>query len=59
MKNRYEQTMLMLSTLSHFGYRNYGHTVMNGKRCEYCSRTYENGETVFGQMIYDCVKQFD
>ena len=30
MTNRYEQTMLVLSTLSHFGYKNYDHVVMHG-----------------------------
>ena len=59
MKNRYEQTMLILSTLSHFGYQSFDHIVMNGKHCEYCSKTDENGESVFGKMIYDFVKQFD
>ena len=56
MTNRYEQTMLMLSTLSHFGYPNYDHIVMHGKHCEYCSKIDENGESVFGQKIYDFIK---
>ena len=43
MKNRYEQTMLVLSTLSHFGYTNYDHIVMRGKHCQY-NRAGENGE---------------
>lgn len=59
MKNRYEQTMLMLSTLSHFGYKNYDHIVMHGKHCEYCSKINEKGEGILGQMIYDFIKQFD
>ena len=59
MKNRYEQTMLMLSTLSHFGYQNFDHIVMHGKHCEYCGKIDNGGESVFGQMIYDFVKQFE
>ena len=59
MKNRYEQTMLMLSTLSHFGYQNFDHIVMHGKHCEYCGKIDNDGESVFGQMIYDFVKQFE
>ncbi len=59
MQNRYEQTMLMLSTLSHFGYKNYDHTVMKGKHCEYCARIDENGESVLGQMICDFIKGSD
>ena len=59
MKSRYEQTMLVLSTLSHFGYQGFDHIIMNGNHCEYCSKTDESGESVFGKMIYDFVKQFD
>lgn len=59
MKNRYEQTMLMLSTLSHFGYQNFDHIVMHGKHCEYCGKIDNDGESVFGQMIYDFVKRFE
>ncbi|MBQ7332950.1 MAG: alpha/beta hydrolase [Clostridia bacterium] len=59
MRGRYEQTMLMISTLSHFGYQNYDNIVMHGKHCEYCSKMDENGESMFGQMIYDFVKQFN
>lgn len=59
MTNRYEQTMLVLSTLSHFGYKNYDHSVMHGKHCEYCSKIDENGESVFGQMIYNFIRKLD
>jgi acetyl esterase/lipase len=59
MKSRYEQTMLMLSTLSHFGYGNYDHVVMHGKHCEYCRKIDENGESVLAKMIFDFVGQFD
>ena len=59
MKGRYEQTMLMLSTLSHFGYQNFDHIVMHGNHCEYCNKLDNDGESVFAQMIFDFVKQFD
>ena len=59
MKNRYEQTMLVLSTLSHFEYKNFDYVVMNGAHCEYISKKDKNGESVFGQMIYDFIKQLD
>lgn len=55
MKNRYEQTMLVLSTMSHFGYQNYDHVVMNGKHCAYCKALDGNGVSVFGQMIEDFI----
>ena len=55
MKNRYEQTMLMLSTLSHFGYTDYDHVVMHGTHCHYICKRDEHGESVFGEMISDFI----
>ncbi|MBQ9952714.1 MAG: alpha/beta hydrolase [Clostridia bacterium] len=57
MKNRYEQTMLVLSTLKHFGYENYDHIVMHGKHTEYVGKFDENDISVFGQMIDDFIKK--
>lgn len=51
-QNRYEQTMLMVSTLKHFG-----HTegvqlkLMSGKHCAYDNAVDENGESVFGKLV--------
>ena len=56
MKNRYEQTMLVLSTLKHFEYENYDHVVMHGKHTEYGGKFDENGQSIYGQMIYDFIK---
>ncbi len=57
MKNRYEQTMLVLSTLSHFGYTGFDHIVMNGKHCHYCHTEDENGNPTLGTMIYDFIEK--
>jgi hypothetical protein len=57
MKGRYEQTMLMLSTLSHFGYEGFDHVVMHGKHCEYCKKYDENGESILGRLIYDFIEK--
>ena len=57
MVNRYEQTMLVVSTLAHFEYKNFDHIVMKGRHCEYCGKVDENGESVFGQMIWDFIEQ--
>lgn len=52
MKNRYEQTMLTLSTLSHFGHTDtVTHTVMHGTHCNYVERIDEDGESAFGKII--------
>jgi len=56
-ENRYEQTMLMLSTLKHFG-----HTegiqlkVMHGGHCQYLEAVDEKGESVFGQIVADYIR---
>ena len=53
MRNRYEQTVLMLSTMKHFGYQNCDMEVRNGKHCHYVNLKDEAGMSVFGQMFYD------
>jgi len=57
MKNRYEQTMLMLSTLKHFEFEKYDHVVMHGKHCAYCRAIDENGDSVLGKMIFDFIQE--
>ena len=55
MECRYEQTMLVLATMKHFGYSRFDHVVMQGTHCAYCNRI-ENGESVFGKMILDFIQ---
>jgi len=55
MKNRYEQTMLLLSTLSHFGYTRFDHVVMHGRHCEYCKKYDEQGDSILGKMVFDFI----
>ena len=56
MENRYEQTMLMVSTMRHFGYEGFDYTVMeNSTHCSYCGKRDEKGESVFGKMICDFI----
>ncbi|MBQ9131154.1 MAG: alpha/beta hydrolase [Clostridia bacterium] len=57
MKNRYEQTELMLSTLTHFEYQGFDRVVMHGKHCAYVGRLDENGESVMGRMILDFLER--
>jgi len=52
MQNRYEQTMLVLSTLKHFGYTGYDFQLMHGRHCAYCKAD-ENGYSPLGEMFYD------
>ena len=53
MENRYEQTMLMLSTLRHFKYdqSKIALKVMSGTHCHYVDR-YENG---LGSLVYEFI----
>lgn len=52
MVGRYEQTMLMVKTLYHFGHGDsVSLRVMNGKHCEYVYKADENGEGVLGVEI--------
>jgi hypothetical protein len=56
MENRFEQTMLTLSTMKHFRYTGFDHVIMrDSKHCSYCGKRDENGESVFGKMIYDFI----
>lgn len=59
MQNRYEQTMLTLSTLKHFGY---GEGIvslkkMHGTHCQYIGKTDECGESIFGKIVAEFIKQ--
>lgn len=53
MQNRYEQTMLMQSTLKHFGHgeKTVSICFMHGKHCEYVNKNDENGVSIFGQIV--------
>ncbi len=54
MTNRYEQTMLMVSTLKHFGHGQKVHVkLMHGGHCAYVGRRDEMGQSVFGQIIME------
>ena len=56
-KNRYEQTVLMLSTLKHFGYaqEKIKFKLLHGTHCAHCSAIEEDGTSVFGKIIYDFI----
>lgn len=59
MENRYEQTMLLLSTLKHFGYdpAKIDHEVLHGTHCHQVRAIDESGESVFGKMIYQFIEK--
>ena len=60
MENRYEQTMLTVATLKHFGHGDdkVKLIVMNGNHCQYVRKESvdENGDNIFGVMSADYIK---
>lgn len=57
MANRYEQTMLLVSTLKHFGHdmdKIVLNIQKNSTHCSYVSRI-DNGKSVFADMVYEFI----
>lgn len=57
MTNRYEQTVLMLSTLKHFGHTSAEYRLLHGGHCQHDGAVDENGESVFGKLIFDFISR--
>ena len=61
MKNRYEQTLLTLSTLKHLGYdeEKIRFTLMkNSTHTSYVGAVDENGESIFGRLCEKFIRDF-
>lgn len=57
---RYEQTILMVKTLEHFGHKdNVYLQVLRGKHCEHTKKVDENGDGVLGNIINDFIKKLN
>ncbi len=54
-KGRYEQTMLTVATLAHFGYSNFEYRLIHGKHCAYWNQADENGDSKLGKMIFEFI----
>ena len=55
-ENRYEQTMLLVSTLKHFGQADkVTLKVMNGLHCAYVDAVDKSGESVFGKLVAEFI----
>ena len=57
MENRYEQTMLVLSTLKHFQYdeSKIALKVMHGKHCQYCHENDQDSNNILGTIVYNYI----
>ncbi len=53
MFGRYDQTMLMLKTLEHFGYKNFDHKVVSGTHCEFFRKFFEDGTSEASHLLLD------
>lgn len=60
MQNRLEQTMLVLSTLKHFGYdqSKIEHCIMHGRHCEYLRLLDNDGKPVLGKFIKKFIEKY-
>lgn len=55
--NRYEQTMLLISTLKQFGYSETVQLkVMHGAHCAYVNTLDKNGHSIFGQLVMEFIE---
>ena len=52
---RYEQIMLVLSTLKHFGHENFDYQLMHGTHCHYCDIVSPT-KGILGKMILDFIE---
>lgn len=60
MFGRYEQTMLMINTLNHFGHTdNVFLEVRHGNHCEYVYKTDDNGDGILGKMVIAFIDKID
>ncbi len=57
MGNRYEQTLLAVSTMKQFNYDEPDLRIMNGGHCAYISKIDENGNSVLGQIILEYIQK--
>ena len=58
MQNRYEQTMLLISTLKHFGHiEKVQLKLMNGTHCAYVGAIDQNGESVLGKLVTEFINR--
>lgn len=58
LQNRYEQTMLLVSTLKHFDhFEKVQLKVINGTHCAYIGATDKNEESVLGKLVTEFINR--
>ncbi len=58
MEVRYEQTLVMIAAMEHFGFSNpyVQLCIMQGKHCSYINEADENGDNLLGKIIYNYIR---
>jgi len=57
MAGRYEQTMLLVATLKHFGHREkVTLKIMNGRHCAYVNAVDQDGQSILGKLVLDFIQ---
>lgn len=58
--SRYEQTMLVMSTMKHLGYdmSSVSYEVLHGKHCRYIMEKDENGDSVLGKLVLNFLSRW-
>ena len=59
MENRYEQTMLAISTMKHFQYKTPDLKIMYGNHCEYITKADEKGDSILGQIVLEYIQKIE
>ncbi len=59
MTGRYEQTMLLLKTLTHFGVGHFDHILMHGRHCEYLRTDAGDGNSVGAHLMEAFLNEAD
>lgn len=56
---RYEQTMLMIATMKHFGFdaEKISLSVQHGTHCHYINTSDENGVSILGRIVYEFINK--
>lgn len=56
---RYEQTMVMIKALEHFGYKNFDLKVVSGTHCSFFKTMFEDGTSEAAHLILDFIKKVE
>lgn len=59
MGNRYEQTLLAVSTMKEFNYKEPDLKIMHGGHCAYISKVDEKGDSILGKLVLEYIQKLE